>query len=85
MGVNFPLVLLLATSITGFIWLFDIVYLRSHRETSRREAKIQVGGTEALGKEIQEPKLIEYSKSFFPVLAIVLFLRSFLFEPFQGG
>ena len=83
MGVNFPLVLLLATSITGFIWLFDIIYLRSHRQTSRREAKFQGGVTETLGKEIQEPKLIEYSKSFFPVLAIVLFLRSFLFEPFQ--
>ena len=83
MGVNFPLVLLLATSITVFIWLFDIIYLRSHRQTSRREAKFQGGVTETLGKEIQEPKLIEYSKSFFPVLAIVLLLRSFLFEPFQ--
>ncbi len=31
----------------------------------------------------QEPVLIEYSKSFFPVLFLVFFLRSFLFEPFQ--
>ena len=30
-----------------------------------------------------EPILIEYSKSFFPVLFLVFFLRSFLFEPFQ--
>jgi len=35
---------------------------------------------EALNKE---PLLIEYGKSFFPVLAIVLVLRSFLIEPFQ--
>ncbi len=31
----------------------------------------------------QEPLLVEYAKSFFPVLAIVLVLRSFLLEPFQ--
>ena len=30
-----------------------------------------------------EPAIIEYSKSFFPVLFIVLILRSFLVEPFQ--
>jgi signal peptidase I len=30
-----------------------------------------------------EPLLVEYSKSFFPVLFIVFFLRSFLVEPFQ--
>ena len=33
--------------------------------------------------EQAEPVLIEYSKSFFPVLFIVLILRSFLVEPFQ--
>lgn len=31
----------------------------------------------------QEPVLVEYAKSFFPVLAIVLILRSFIVEPFQ--
>ena len=31
----------------------------------------------------KEPLLVEYSKSFFPVLFIVLVLRSFLVEPFQ--
>ena len=30
-----------------------------------------------------EPVIVEYSISFFPVLAIVLVLRSFLYEPFQ--
>jgi signal peptidase I len=31
----------------------------------------------------KEPLLVEYGKSFFPVLFIVLVLRSFLVEPFQ--
>ncbi len=31
----------------------------------------------------KEPLLIEYSKSFFPVLAVVFVLRSFILEPFK--
>lgn len=34
-------------------------------------------------EEAAEPAVIEYSKSFFPVLFLVFFLRSFLVEPFQ--
>jgi len=37
----------------------------------------------ALAASSQEPMVIEYSKSFFPVLALVFVLRSFFFEPFQ--
>jgi len=39
-------------------------------------------GRKSSGKT-DEPVLVEYAKSFFPVLAIVLVLRSFLVEPFQ--
>ena len=31
----------------------------------------------------EEPVIVEYAKSFFPVLFLVFFLRSFLVEPFQ--
>lgn len=31
----------------------------------------------------KEPLLVEYSKSFFPVILVVFFLRSFLVEPFK--
>ncbi len=34
-------------------------------------------------KEIGEPWWVEYSKSFFPVILAVFFLRSFLVEPFK--
>lgn len=34
-------------------------------------------------KDNPEPAMVEYSKSFFPVLFLVFFLRSFLVEPFQ--
>jgi len=35
------------------------------------------------GKDISEPWWVEYAKSFFPVILIVFFIRSFLVEPFK--
>jgi signal peptidase I len=37
----------------------------------------------AVRNSASEPLIVEYSRSFFPVLAAVFVLRSFLFEPFQ--
>src|SRR5574340_459851 len=35
------------------------------------------------GAEVAEPWWVEYAKSFFPVILIVFFIRSFLVEPFK--
>lgn len=35
------------------------------------------------GSEVAEPWWVEYAKSFFPVILIVFFIRSFLVEPFK--
>ena len=81
MSINFPLILVLATGITGAIWLLDVLLLRP-----RRNAAAEVAGDiqqEAREEILAEPVVVEYSISFFPVLALVLILRSFLFEPFQ--
>jgi signal peptidase I len=64
--VGFAAVLLVATVITGLIWLADILFFRKRRV-----------------KDAEEPVLVEMAKSFFPVILIVFFLRSFLFEPFK--
>lgn len=37
----------------------------------------------AAANEVREPVLVEYARSFFPVILIVLLIRSFLFEPFR--
>lgn len=66
MNFDFPLILVLASAITGAIWLLDALFLRKGRS---RDAK--------------EPVLIEYAKAFFPVIFIVLLLRSFVAEPFR--
>ncbi len=79
MNIDFPLILVIATAFTGAVWLFDHYFLRS-----RREAAAELIKNEAeKAKILAEPLLTEYSISFFPVLALVLVLRSFIAEPFQ--
>lgn len=79
MSINFPLILVLATVISGLIWLLDYLLLRPRRIASAALTKSESEKAEAL----KEPIVVEYSISFFPVLAIVLVLRSFVAEPFQ--
>ena len=93
MDINFPLILVLLVFFSGMGWLFDIVFLAKTRrakiestlkELSEKSLKETDQGYQlALGAASKEPLLVEYSKSFFPVLAFVLVLRSFLVEPFQ--
>lgn len=46
--------------------------------------RLEEGGRQELeAKMLRQPVWIEYSGSFFPVIALVFFLRSFLFEPFK--
>ena len=81
MSINFPLILVIATGLTGLIWLLDVLFLQR-----RRRQALEAAGEvdeETRSQLLAEPKVVEYSISFFPVLAVVLVIRSFLFEPFQ--
>ncbi len=86
MDIDFPLVLVVLTFATGLIWLADKLFLRERRLADYR-ASGDAGevGDDHSGQmeEPKEPYLVDLSRSFFPVLAIVLVLRSFLVEPFQ--
>jgi signal peptidase I len=68
MDIDFALVLVILVAVSGFIWLLDHFLFAASRKRQ--------------GKE-EEPVVVEYAKSFFPVLLIVLMLRSFVVEPFQ--
>lgn len=68
--MRFSEILLIATIVTAAIWLLDAVFLKK-----RRFAEHGLSG--------KEPWYVEYAKSFFPVLLVVLILRSFLAEPFR--
>src|SRR6187431_378543 len=94
-SINLPLILTLAVLVTGLVWLFDALVLARPRSAKLAAVEKQFSGMtltteqqrevfeEAKTVATKEPLLVEYSKSFFPVLFIVFFLRSFLVEPFQ--
>lgn len=95
MNINLPLILTLLVLISGAIWLIDVLFFVSARkakiqaveqqfQTTNRTADPQKAAYDlAKSAASKEPVLVEYAKSFFPVLFIVFFLRSFLVEPFQ--
>ncbi len=56
---------------------------RRRAAISAYEGSVSEADPAVLEKLNKEPVLVEYGKSFFPVLFIVLVLRSFLVEPFQ--
>src|SRR5690606_21306832 len=85
MSINFPLLLVIAVAVSGLLALIDLVWLAPRRRAAvaAYSAKVQTSDEAVVQKLEKEPLLVEYGKSFFPVLAIVLVLRSFLVEPFQ--
>ncbi|MCO6055187.1 signal peptidase I [Pseudomonas sp. MOB-449] len=85
MSINFPLLLVIAVALSGVLALIDLVLLAPRRRSAiaSYEGQVSEPDPEVLDRLNKEPLLVEYGKSFFPVLAIVLVLRSFLVEPFQ--
>ncbi len=85
MSLNFPLLLVIAVAVCGVLALLDLVLLAPRRQKAIATYTGQVSEPDqaVLERLNKEPLLVEYGKSFFPVLAIVLILRSFLVEPFQ--
>lgn len=85
MSLNFPLLLVIAVAVCGLLALLDLVFLapRRRKAIANYQATVQPADMQVIEKLNKEPLLVEYGKSFFPVLFIVLVLRSFLVEPFQ--
>ncbi|HSH47928.1 MAG TPA: signal peptidase I [Halomonas sp.] len=76
--MDFALLLVIAVAVTGLITLFDMLWWRPARR-ARADAAAQQGQDGA----VREPWPVDYSRSFFPVLLVVLVVRSFVVEPFQ--
>ena len=90
MDIDFSLVLVCLVSACGALWLLDSLWIKKHRlqaiadyEATQAKGRSEDEVAQAVAGLAQEPVLIEYAKSFFPVLLVVLILRSFLVEPFQ--
>jgi signal peptidase I len=73
--MRFSEILVIATFITGIIWAIDALFFRHKRMMN------VVGGSRYTTHK--EPWWVDYSRAFFPILLIVLILRSFLAEPFR--
>jgi signal peptidase I len=71
MTADLSLLLAIALLAAGIIWAADSLFFKS-----RRSAGIN-------GATVTEPKFVELARSFFPVLLVVLLIRSFVFEPFR--
>src|SRR3989344_2209939 len=85
MSINFPLLLVIAVAVCGALALFDLIFRprRGRAAISTYHGQVSEPDEAVVERLNKEPLLVEYGKSFFPVLAIVLALRSFLVEPFQ--
>ncbi|WP_106477059.1 signal peptidase I [Phytohalomonas tamaricis] len=84
--MDFSLVLVVAVAISGLIWLMDIVFWRRARREQLAAAEANAGQSldeKSRQKVAGDPWYVDYARSFFPVLLLVLVLRSFLIEPFQ--
>jgi len=70
LAVNFPFILTLLVVLSGLIVILDkFIWSKSRQHNS--------DGT------VKRPAMIEHAYSLFPIFLLVLFLRSFLVEPFR--
>lgn len=95
MTVDFPLILVGLVFGSGLLWMLDAIFLAPGRKQLVGELQAQyprwnIEGSSDEGdyqarvvERASEPVVVEYARSFFPVLLIVFVLRSFLVEPFQ--
>jgi signal peptidase I len=68
MDYDFSFFLVIASLVTGVVWGGFLLYLKLVHKPYPTE---------------NEPLMVEYARSFFPVVLVVLLLRSFLAEPFR--
>ncbi|WP_298768435.1 signal peptidase I [uncultured Shewanella sp.] len=85
MAAYFSLILVLVTLFSGLIWLVDARLFAPKRRQKLALAQAATAelSEESAAKIIREPSIVETARSIFPVIAFVLVLRSFIYEPFQ--
>ncbi len=75
-AVDFSLMLVVVGAVSGVVWGLDRLFFSRRR----KEAAARFGTP---ADRVREPIAVEYARSFFPVIVLVLVIRSFLFEPFR--
>lgn len=85
MSSNYGLILVILTFVSGIIWLVDAFTAGKKRKEALAKLYEQdpEPAEEAIEAVAKEPIHVDYAKSFFPILFVIVVLRSFLYEPFQ--
>ncbi|NOJ24802.1 signal peptidase I [Vibrio coralliilyticus] len=85
MANTFSLFLVIVTLVTGIVWVLEKLVFAKKRQTKLAAVEAQTNGLDtATAEQVEkQPWWIENSVSIFPVIAAVLVLRSFIYEPFQ--
>ena len=89
MDFDFPAIMVTAVFVTGLIWAVDALMWAPKRRLAagtladQLDSENEAGGESAKEKTLKEPVIVEYARSLFPVILIVLLLRSFVVEPFR--
>lgn len=78
---DFGFVLVSVTAVSGLVWAFDHIVLRRGRHALFPAERPE--GLPADQPWPPEPATLDYARSFFPVAAVLLVLRSFIFEPYR--
>ncbi|MFA5683709.1 MAG: signal peptidase I [Lysobacteraceae bacterium] len=82
MSADYALILVALCALTGVIWLIDALFFARRRAAAAAELAARSGGAVAV-EAPREPLIVEYARSFFPLILIVLVIRSFIVEPFR--
>lgn len=89
MANYFAIFLVAMTAITGLIWLIDSLLFAGKRKAIALDERKAILGDDTLTELSPEdadpnlPVLVDNAKQFFPIFALVMVFRSFLYEPFQ--
>ena len=83
MANYFSIFLVILTLTTGLIWLADSLLFAQKRKDRMAIAQSANGASSTLESDPQLPWLVDTAQQIFPVIAFVMVLRSFLYEPFQ--
>ena len=73
MDFDFSAILLALTVVFGVVWGLDRLFLYKSRKARY----------DASGEEYRDPAPVDWARSLFPVIFVVLLLRSFVAEPFR--
>ncbi|RUO74034.1 signal peptidase I [Pseudidiomarina sediminum] len=82
----YAMLLTIVTIVFGLIWLFDAQVLKPKRQQriADEEKRLQQELTEEDGQRIApQSGIAEFAQSVFPILFVILLLRSFVYEPFR--